>query len=69
MPGVATIGFARRIDFAPTTNAFWILPAAGFVAGFIDSIAGGGGMISLPALLEEIIRFSKSPRGPRFFSG
>lgn len=48
---MATIGFARRIDFAPTTNAFWILPAAGFAAGFIDSIAGGGGMISLPALL------------------
>lgn len=48
---MARFGFARRIDFAPTTNAFWILPAAGFAAGFIDSIAGGGGMISLPALL------------------
>lgn len=27
------------------------LCSAGFVAGFIDSIAGGGGLISLPALL------------------
>ncbi|NDW54124.1 TSUP family transporter [Aliiroseovarius sp. PrR006] len=27
------------------------LLAAGFVAGFIDSIAGGGGLITLPALL------------------
>ncbi len=28
-----------------------ILLAAGFVAGFIDSIAGGGGLITVPALL------------------
>lgn len=28
-----------------------ILLAAGFVAGFIDSIAGGGGLIALPAML------------------
>lgn len=28
-----------------------LLIAAGFVAGFIDSIAGGGGLVGLPALL------------------
>src|SRR5450432_2775362 len=28
-----------------------LLPLAGFGAGFVDSIAGGGGVISLPALL------------------
>jgi uncharacterized membrane protein YfcA len=28
-----------------------VLAVAGFVAGFVDSIAGGGGIISLPALL------------------
>ena len=32
--------------------ALVILPIAGFVAGFIDSIAGGGGLISVPALLS-----------------
>lgn len=33
----------------------WLLPVlfgTGFVAGFIDSIAGGGGLISLPVLLS-----------------
>jgi uncharacterized protein len=28
------------------------LGIAGFVAGFVDSIAGGGGLIALPALLS-----------------
>ncbi|MEE2944861.1 MAG: TSUP family transporter [Pseudomonadota bacterium] len=28
-----------------------ILLAAGFIAGFVDSIAGGGGLIALPAML------------------
>ena len=28
-----------------------LLVAAGFVAGFIDSIAGGGGLIGVPVLL------------------
>ncbi len=51
MPRPAALGFARWIDFTPATNVLWLLPAAGFAAGFIDSIAGGGGMISLPALL------------------
>jgi uncharacterized membrane protein YfcA len=31
--------------------AFALLVAAGFGAGFVDSIAGGGGLITLPALL------------------
>ncbi len=39
--------FALPLD--PTTLAFLI--AAAFLAGFVDSIAGGGGLITLPALL------------------
>lgn len=31
--------------------AYALLGAAGFLAGFVDSIAGGGGIITLPALL------------------
>lgn len=34
------------------------LYAAGFLAGFIDSIVGGGGLIQLPALL---ISFPMTP--------
>lgn len=37
------------IELEPTT--FFVLLAAGLFAGFIDSIAGGGGLISMPALL------------------
>jgi len=33
------------------TIALPLLGLAGFLAGFIDSVAGGGGLISLPALL------------------
>ena len=36
-------------------HAFWIYPAlffTGLVAGFVDSIAGGGGLITLPVLLS-----------------
>lgn len=32
-------------------NTLLFLLAAGFIAAFIDSVAGGGGLISLPALL------------------
>lgn len=35
--------------FEPSTWA--ILTAIGFLAGFIDAIAGGGGLLSIPALL------------------
>ncbi len=31
-------------------NAHWILLFAGTIAGFIDSIAGGGGLITIPTL-------------------
>ena len=34
-----------------TTELLLLLAAAAFVAGFIDAIAGGGGLITLPALL------------------
>ena len=36
-------------------NAYWQLPllfATGLAAGFVDSIAGGGGLITLPVLLS-----------------
>ncbi|HTL15762.1 MAG TPA: TSUP family transporter, partial [Patescibacteria group bacterium] len=36
-------------------NATWQLPllfATGLAAGFVDSIAGGGGLITLPVLLS-----------------
>lgn len=34
-----------------TLHIILLLVAAGFLAGFVDSIAGGGGLITLPALL------------------
>ena len=37
------------ISLSPATYA--LLGAAGFLAGFVDSIAGGGGIITVPALL------------------
>ncbi|PZE20706.1 sulfite exporter TauE/SafE family protein [Paenibacillus xerothermodurans] len=35
----------------PSTDVFLFLIAAGFVAAFIDSVVGGGGLISVPALM------------------
>ena len=37
----------------PVTTAIFLAVAAGF-AGFVDAIAGGGGLIQLPALLIGI---------------
>ena len=37
--------------FDLTTEIVLLLMGAAFVAGFVDSIAGGGGLITLPALL------------------
>ncbi|MBU2937217.1 MULTISPECIES: TSUP family transporter [Pacificibacter] len=37
--------------FEVTLDLVMILVAAAFVAGFVDSIAGGGGLITLPVLL------------------
>jgi uncharacterized protein len=37
--------------FALPESTILILLAVGFVAGFIDSIAGGGGLLTVPALL------------------
>jgi uncharacterized membrane protein YfcA len=37
--------------FDPSTETLLLLCLAAFLAGFIDSIAGGGGLISVPALL------------------
>jgi hypothetical protein len=36
---------------APSHLAFALLVFAGFAAGFVNSIAGGGGLVTLPALL------------------
>ena len=41
----------------PSTIAFLLL--AGFIAAFIDSTVGGGGLISTPALLAAVVQFSK----------
>lgn len=38
--------------FELTTAALPLLFGTGFVAGFVDSIAGGGGLITLPVLLS-----------------
>ncbi|MGD9224818.1 MAG: TSUP family transporter, partial [Desulfobacteraceae bacterium] len=40
------------IYFDITIEIFIILFLGGFAAGFVDSIAGGGGLISLPVLLS-----------------
>lgn len=32
-------------------NAWAIITAIGLIAGFIDAVAGGGGLLSIPALL------------------
>lgn len=37
--------------FEVSLEILLILLAAGFIAGFVDSIAGGGGLIALPAML------------------
>lgn len=37
--------------FELTTEILILLIAAGFAAGFVDSIAGGGGLITLPVLM------------------
>ena len=39
-------------EFEITIPIFLILFVGGFCAGFVDSIAGGGGLISLPVLLS-----------------
>jgi uncharacterized membrane protein YfcA len=39
-------------EFVMTIPVFVILVLGGFCAGFVDSIAGGGGLIALPVLLS-----------------
>lgn len=46
---LAPAGPAHLIDLA--LHVLFFLFLAGFIAGFIDSIAGGGGMITIPAML------------------
>src|SRR5262245_24258663 len=40
-----------RMEAVNDFSAFGLLFAAGIVAGFVDTLAGGGGLITLPALL------------------
>ena len=40
------------MNFEPTAALFFVLFAVGLMAGFVDSIAGGGGLIALPVLLS-----------------
>ncbi len=40
------------MDTIISTQGYLILWVAGFIAGFVDSIAGGGGIITVPALLS-----------------
>jgi uncharacterized protein len=42
----------QMADFQITSNILVLLFFGGFLAGFVDSIAGGGGLISLPVLLS-----------------
>ena len=39
------------MEFDLNLTTILILSAVALVAGFVDSIAGGGGMITLPALM------------------
>jgi uncharacterized membrane protein YfcA len=53
LPGVAwhiAISFARFIRERTVVELLIICPLA-FIAGFVDAIAGGGGLISLPAFI------------------
>lgn len=43
--------FLQYIDLSATT--LMLLVAAAFIAGFIDAIAGGGGLLTVPALLSS----------------
>jgi uncharacterized membrane protein YfcA len=46
--------FLQAFDYVRNVIQAWHLPlllATGFVAGFVDSIAGGGGLITLPVIL------------------
>ncbi|SNY55279.1 hypothetical protein SAMN06297280_2827 [Arsukibacterium tuosuense] len=38
-------------ELLPTTDLLLILCAVAFIAGYIDAIAGGGGLLTVPALL------------------
>jgi uncharacterized protein len=50
-------------DLAPHLLAFLFMAA--FVAGFIDSIAGGGGLITVPAMLVAARPLKTGLRIPR----
>ena len=45
----SAISYLRPVPEVYSEFSFWLLMLAGFVAGFVDSIVGGGGLIQLPA--------------------
>jgi uncharacterized membrane protein YfcA len=53
LPGrpVDAVLSAAVLEFEITASVIIVLALVGFCAGFVDSIAGGGGLISMPALL------------------
>ena len=56
-----------------TLSLLALLAAAGFVSGFVDAIAGGGGLITLPALalagLDPVAAVATNKLGAVFGSG
>jgi len=50
LQGAGSSGTAAAMDFGP--DVYVLLTAVAFVAGFIDAIAGGGGLLTLPAMLS-----------------
>ena len=43
--------------------SYWLLGSAAFLAGFVDAVAGGGGLLQLPALL---VIYPAQPLGTLF---
>jgi uncharacterized membrane protein YfcA len=48
---LSVISYLRSVPEFYFQFEFWLLMIAGFAAGFVDSIVGGGGLIQLPAFL------------------
>jgi uncharacterized protein len=46
-----TLALRKRLAFSRMELIWWVLAVGGFCAGFIDAVAGGGGLIQLPVLM------------------
>lgn len=51
--GILDSAFLKEGEYMEDINLYTLqfLVLAGFIAAFIDSVVGGGGLISIPALL------------------